>query len=104
MLTAHSEGKTILHYFMGAYTFSSEPPFAITKISPEPIVVKGFYSGVPYTSYYWKKCQRVIFPAGYIYDSDYVWIAYGREDHEIWIVKLYREGLMQSLVPVDTIN
>jgi predicted GH43/DUF377 family glycosyl hydrolase len=104
MLTAHSEGKIILHYFLGAYTFSNKPPFAITKISPEPIVEKGFYSGVPYTSYYWKKVQRVIFPGGYIYDKDSIWIAYGREDHEIWIVKLNREGLMQSLVPVDTIN
>lgn len=104
MLTAHSEDKSILHYFMGAYTFSSEPPFAITKISPKPIVGKGFYSGIPYTSYYWKKNQRVIFPGGYLYDDDFIWVAYGREDHEIWIVKLNREGLIQSLETVQTLN
>ncbi len=100
MLTAHSEGNTILHYFMGAYTFSATPPFEINRISPEPIVGKGFYSGTPYASYYWEKKQRVIFPGGYLYDKDYIWIAYGREDHEIWIAKLHREGLMKSLIPI----
>jgi predicted GH43/DUF377 family glycosyl hydrolase len=103
MITAHSEENSILHYFMGAYTFSCHPPFTITKISPNPIVGKGFYSGIPYTSYYWKKKQRVIFPGGYIFDKESIWLAYGREDHEIWIVKLNRKGLMQSLVPVQTL-
>ncbi len=104
MLTAHSEEKSILHYFMGAYTFSGEPPFAITKISPKPIIGKGFYSGIPYTSYYWKKQQRVIFPGGYFCEDDNIYVAYGREDHEIWIVTLDRKGLMQSLEPIQTLN
>ena len=36
--TVQSEGKRMVHYFMGAYTFSPSPPFTITSLSPEPLV------------------------------------------------------------------
>ncbi len=42
MESAHSQGKTVPHYFMGAYTFQGEPPFRLTAISPEPIVAPVF--------------------------------------------------------------
>ncbi len=32
----YSNNQEIWHYFMGAYTFSADPPFNITKISPFP--------------------------------------------------------------------
>ena len=98
MATIHSNGKPTLHYFLGAYTFSSSPPFEITQISPEPIVGENFYHGIPYTPY-WHPVQA-IFPCGYISDENYIWIAYGRQDHECWIVKLEKNGLLQSLIPV----
>lgn len=98
MQTAHSNGKMILHYFIGAYTFCTEPPFAITHISPEPIIGKHFYNG-PIYKHYWKPI-RAVFPCGFIFDDNYIWISYGRDDHEIWIVKIDKEGLLQSLVPV----
>ena len=95
MDTVHSNGEKILHYFMGAYTFSLEPPFKITQISPEPIIGQNFYHGTIYTPY-WKPV-RVVFPCGYIFDENSVWIAYGRQDHEIWIAKLDKAGLLASL-------
>lgn len=98
LATTHSEGKNILHYFMGAYTFSCEPPFAITKISPEPIVGKNFYKGAIYKPY-WKPV-RVVFPCGFLCDDKYIWVAYGRQDHEVWIAKLDKKGLFDSLLPV----
>lgn len=99
MSTVHSSGAEILHYFMGAYTFSIDPPFEITAVSPEPIVGKGFYHGPIYKPY-WHPV-RAIFPCGFIFDDSFIWIAYGRQDHEIWIVKLDKEGLMRSLIPLS---
>jgi predicted GH43/DUF377 family glycosyl hydrolase len=95
--TVHSHGKTVQHYFMGAYTFSRKPPFAITRISSEPIVGKNFYIGQEYTT--WKPL-RVVFPGGFVLDDRFIWIAYGRQDHEVWIVKIDRKMLLESLVPV----
>ncbi|MBS3904487.1 MAG: hypothetical protein KGZ39_04095 [Simkania sp.] len=102
MATLHSEGKSISHYFIGAYTFQSHPPFSITSISPSPIIGKQFYHGkVPKP--YWKSL-RVVFPGGYISDGEYIWMVYGRQDRELWVVKLDKKGLLQSLVPVSPIE
>ena len=95
MASDHSDGKIESHYFLGAYTFSSQPPFAIQRISPEPIVAKGFYSGTDYKPY-WKPV-RVVFPCGFVMDSQFIWISYGRQDREIWIVKLDRKELLNHL-------
>lgn len=100
--TCHSEGKNVLHYFIGAYTFAASPPFQITQISPEPIIGKGFYHGNIYKPY-WKPVQ-VVFPGGFIFDDCFIWIAYGRQDHEIWIAKLDKHGLLNNLIPVTTIE
>jgi len=100
MASIHSEGKNVLHYFMGAYTFSPQPPFEMTSISPKPIIGKGFYKGDIYKPY-WHPV-RVVFPGGYLFDERFVWIAYGRQDHEIWIAKLDRQKLLESLVPVNS--
>lgn len=98
MATIHSEGKLISHYFIGAYIFSNEPPFEITKISPEPIIGKGFYKGRTYKPYWKPICA--VFPCGYILDDHYIWVTYGRQDREVWIVKLDRKALFKSLIPV----
>ena len=95
--TVHSNGKLMQHYFMGAYTFSSEAPFFITRMSPEPIAGSDFYHGPEYQT--WKPL-RVVFPAGFVFDNQFIWVTYGRQDHEIWIVKLDKKKLLDSLVPV----
>ena len=97
MATQHSKGKNIPHYFMGAYTFSAEPPFAITRISSRPIIGKKFYKGKSYKT--WKPLH-VVFPGGYISDENYLWILYGRQDHEIWVAKLDKNAFFNSLIPV----
>jgi predicted GH43/DUF377 family glycosyl hydrolase len=100
MATAHSQGANILHYFLGAYTFSREPPFAITAISPTPIIGKNFYNGIIYKPY-WKP-TRCVFPRGHISDDRFLFVSYGRDDHECWIMKIDKKKLLQSLVPVST--
>ena len=83
---------------MGAYTFEAKPPFALIAVSPEPIVFKGFYEPPYYKT--WKPL-RCVFPAGIIVDKDFVWIAYGRQDHETWVAKIDKKQLLKSLVPVS---
>jgi predicted GH43/DUF377 family glycosyl hydrolase len=83
---------------MGAYTFSPEPPFEVTRISPSPIVGKNFYHGVTHRT--WKPL-RVVFPGGFVSDEKHVWIVYGRQDHEVWAAKLDKQKLLQSLIPVE---
>lgn len=99
MASVHSEGAPSAHYFMGAYRFQAEPPFALTAISPKPIVAKGFYTGEQHKPY-WGPVQA-IFPCGYVADERFIWVAYGRQDHECWIAKLDKQGLLNSLVPVS---
>jgi predicted GH43/DUF377 family glycosyl hydrolase len=99
MASIHSKGKEMAHYFIGAYAFDATLPFHITRLSPEPIVAKGFYSGTSYKPY-WAPIQ-CIFPAGLIIEDESIFISYGRQDHEIWIAKLDKRKLLSSLVTVD---
>jgi hypothetical protein len=52
-------------YFIGAYTFSSSPPFHLIRVSPVPLVPPGnkFYSG----QWNSKRLDYVIFASGYIF-------------------------------------
>lgn len=101
MATVQSQGERITHYYMGAYTFSSHYPFDITKISPCPLVHPSFYDGPAHDT--WKPI-RVVFPCGYVHDQDYIWVSYGKQDFEMWIAKIDKQKLLQSLVPVDNID
>lgn len=92
--TSVSEGKPFWHYFMGAYTFSAEPPFEITRISPQPIVGEGFYT----LSHHEKK---VILPGGFVIRGSSIFVAYGRNDEEMWIAEIDKQALFQSLVRVS---
>ena len=98
MASLQSEKKAILHYFVGAYTFSSTPPFTITRISPQPIVGKGFYGKTNYKPY-WKPV-KAIFPCGFILDTNFIWLAYGKDDHELWVAKIDKAKLLKSLIPI----
>lgn len=101
MATVHSKGKSIPHYFMGAYTFNGSPPFDLTGISPFPIVGQKFYHGPAHKT--WKPLV-VVFPGGYVFSGQSIWVVYGRQDHELWAVKLDKQGLLNSLAPVSTIK
>lgn len=88
-----SKNKKMWHYFMGAYTFSSEPPFEITKISPSPITANEFYT---YSNY----DKRVIYPGGYVICGSSIYLAYGKDDSSIWIATIDKEQLMKTLISV----
>lgn len=103
MSTVQSGGKIMNHYFMGAYTFEADYPFSLTGISPRPIVGKTFYQGEMYENLTWKPL-RVVFPMGFIVDKNFIWLTYGRQDHEAWIVKLDKAKLFASLVPLKMVT
>ncbi len=92
-----SYGNNLWHYFMGAYTFSADPPFAMTKISPVPIMTEGFYTQ--------SQCEkRVVLPGGFAICDSTIYLAYGKDDCEIWIATIDKNALKKSLVPVETPN
>lgn len=88
-----SQGKTIWHYFMGAYRFKAEPPFEITKMTPVPIIGPHFYT---YSDYE----KRVIFPGGFVESNGDLHIALGKDDTEIWICTIDKSVLYQSMVEI----
>ncbi len=89
-----SNKKAMHHYFMGAYTFSAEPPFNITKITFAPLLDKNFYTESDYD-------KRVIFPGGFALIDQYIYVAYGKDDQEIWISKIDKNRLYSMLTPID---
>lgn len=78
------------HYYMGAYLFSSKPPFKIKKISPSPILTDGFYTPS-------EQGKRVIFPGGFAAVNDLIYLAYGKDDIEVWIATIDKKKLIKSL-------
>lgn len=98
-----TEYVSYFQYFMGAYTFSAEPPFKLTKISPFPISSKEFYSDshTPLFKLASNYQKKVIFPGGVAISGSNIYVAYGKDDSEIWIATLNKEALMKSLVKVE---
>lgn len=99
--SVQSKGKIMRHYFMGAYVFSNNPPFAIEKISAKPIIGPQFYSGTPSEKYPNKPNLRCVFPGGIVIEENNIWVFYGRQDCEVWAVKMDKQKLLDSLVSVN---
>jgi len=99
--SVQSDYQNMTHYFMGAYLFEKEPPFSLQKISPVPIVSYDFYNGETHST--WKPL-RVVFPCGFVCDEKHIWVSYGRQDHEAWIVKLDKIGLLKSMTTLESQN
>jgi len=88
-----SKGVDMYHYYMGAYTFSAQPPFEVTKITPERLVGRQFYTHSPCA-------KRVVFPGGYVVQGDKIYVAYGKDDAEVWIATINKQKLKENLYPV----
>lgn len=82
------------YYFAGIYCFSASPPFAITKISAEPLLGEDFY---PKST----SLKKVIFPGGLVLEREILYIAYGKNDQELWIAKLDWNLIHSSLRQID---
>ena len=94
------KGKARATYFIGAYTFSKDPPFSILSISTEPIVGKGFYEGKWAPQPY----DYILYPTSFTYDEveDSIHLYFGRQDVDTWFAKLNVTGLLKSLIRVNS--
>jgi len=86
--------KSLWHYFMGAYTFSPDPPFRITRQSPIPISHPDFYTHTDAR-------KRVVYPGGFVVNGDEIVLAYGKDDREVWLAFIDKQALLDSLESVE---
>ncbi|MBA3602216.1 MAG: hypothetical protein H0W50_00890 [Parachlamydiaceae bacterium] len=90
-----SRGVHMYHYYMGAYTFSLDPPFYVKAMSHSPIMADGFYTRSSYD-------KRVIFPGGFAVVGSTIYLAYGKDDNEAWIAIIDKKKLLESLKEVKS--
>ncbi len=76
------------------------PPFAITAISPEPLISDSFVNVSLGWAY--KVIDYITFPMGFVFDDDFIYLSYGKNDRDGWIAKFNKTGLLNSLKPVKT--
>lgn len=88
-------------YFMGAYLFNPEPPFAITHISNEPLVPHRFYDET-LDGWAFRSIDYIVFPMNIIAVDDLLFLSVGRNDRSGFLVKLNITGLVDSLLPVTS--
>lgn len=86
-----SPEMTRWHYFMGAYTFSANPPFDLLSYTPQPIDAPGFYT-------YSGMEKRVIYPGGFVVVGSKAYVAYGKDDAEVWIATIDLQELKKTMV------
>jgi hypothetical protein len=91
---ATRSGQKLLHYYMGAYIFSQNPPFKIKKITPFPISSSSFYTKSSLD-------KRVIFPSGFVNTGEYLYVSYGKDDREIWVAAINKQKLMAFMIPCE---
>lgn len=84
-----------MHYFIGFYAFDAEPPFAISHLLPEPIIV-------PWMSNPQRPYLEVAYPGGFLFEGDMIHVLYGKNDQSIRVLTLDKDQLYDALVPQPT--
>ena len=87
----HTPGGCL--YRLGLALLDLEKPWEVLRRSDDWV----FAPLMPYERH--GDVNGVVFPCGYLFDDRFFWVSYGRQDHEIWICKIEREGLMKNLFP-----
>jgi hypothetical protein len=104
----HSSGRFAVRYlqtyYMGAYLFDPEPPFAISHISPDPIAPNEFYNESFGGWAYKRRLDYIIFPMGYIIRGDTIYVTCGKNDRAGWVVTLNKTALITSLKPLASVT
>ena len=100
-----------LTYFMGAYTFSSQPPFHMLQISPFPILNDALYLG-PWAFFKNRNVDYVPFPTSFFIDyshnnvhkneneNDRIFLFLGHQDYRGLMINMLLQELLDSLEPV----
>ena len=89
-------------YFMGAYLFEAEPPFAITHILPDPVIPQSAYNQSNGWAY--KGIDYVVFPMSLhsVPSKDLLFLCFGRNDNSGWIAIFNQSALVADMMPVQS--
>lgn len=93
------QGALMNTYWLGFYSFSSKPPFVLTRFSKFPIVSKEMGEGWTYRF----SMDYCIFPVSFRFDEDYIYVSYGKNEKEGWVVKLDRKKLLANAVKAESV-
>ncbi len=45
--------------------------------------------------------KHAVYPGGFVYDDNYIWVVYGKADCQVWIMKMDKKALLDSLSTVS---
>lgn len=96
--------KAVRSYFMGAYLFSSEPPFGITHITPEPLVPRnlGHFYNKTELGWAYGGLDFVVFPVGLVLlDNETLALSVGINDNRCYLLELGLRPLIQSMIQTN---
>lgn len=88
-------------YYMGAYTFNSNPPFNLTRVSAQPILHRDFYSSLPNHILTGHIASYVLFPAGIVARNHQIYVCYGENDVAIKVMELDKKKLYESMITLS---
>lgn len=96
-LSMKYKGMDGRQYFMGAYTFSAEPPFTPMEITKEP-----FICGEQIDDIIDRLNNKifVVFPSGVIKKDDSYFVSFGYNDYRCKYVEIPQKMLDEQLTPV----
>ena len=78
-------------YVMGAYTFDRDPPFSVRTMTPRPLG--------DLTDYIQDNSSKVVFPGGMVVQDNFIHVAWGKADKQIFITTFDRDKLLASMEP-----
>lgn len=81
-----------LNYVMGAYTFEKNPPFSIRSTTQVPLGKLSDYNE--------SNSSKVVFPAGIVAEGDLIFIAWGKDDKQIFVTTFDKNKLLSSMAPL----
>lgn len=94
-------GWGLASYWVGAYTFTAEAPFAITKMSKVPIIKPEWYDG----AWFDKANGYIVYPAGFVikeFDNiSYVMLSFSLQDRHGYLAKIPLQALYDSMIAVN---
>ena len=91
-------------YFMGAYLFDAQPPFAITHITTEPIVTPVLYNEST-EGWSFRAVDYIMFPTSiFLLSDDILYLCLGHNDKSGWLMQFSLKGLVEELEPVESVT
>lgn len=89
-------------YVFGCYTFCSKHPYKILKMSSQPIIHTSMYEGTwlndPISATY---IDYVNFPMSFIIENEFIYLSYGSQDKDGYVMKIDYQHLYNSLIDIN---